>query len=727
MRVHYRIEIDCANCAREVEEALNRIESVDGVSIDYIDKRMIVDVPDSSAENYPDIEREIIRVSHDTEPDFQMWPMDDEEEDEDEEIRFPLGIIVGSVFLLAGLFIELFVEKEINGYLLRAVFLVGLIITGHRVFVNALKNIAGRSFLDENFLMALATLSALAIGYWTESVAIMVFFMIGEYFEERAVSRSRSYVKALVSLKAPYSTVVRDGKESLVRTESVAVGETLIVRPGQMVPIDGTVVSGESFMDTKTMTGEPVPRHVSEGDEVLSGYVNTDSLIRIRTIRPYKDSAAAKVLSLIEDSYVRKSASERFITKFARYYTPIVVLCAAIIAAVPSLIDPGSWTDWAYKGIVFLVVSCPCALVVSVPLTYFCGIGNASRHGILVKGSSYIEAISKARTVVFDKTGTLTRGEFCVVRVEPVGMTEEELIRYTASAESHSNHPIAKSICRYAGEQDSTVTDDRHVPGKGMTATVDGRRVAAGSISLMESLGITGIRETDEPGTHVHVSVDGVYAGHILISDVLKEDSAEAVSELRGMGVRTFMLTGDSRRAGEAISKELGLDGCEAELLPEDKTGRLEAIMADAEGTTLFVGDGINDAPSLARADVGIAMGNLGSDAAIEAADMVIVDDSPSKVPDAIAISKRTQSIVWQNIIFALGVKFIILGLTTFTDLISMWIAVVGDVGVLILAVANATRALGGMRAAEGADACSCGEGECHCRDEHHCHDVDRE
>ena len=734
MKVRYRIDIDCANCAREVEEALNRIDSVDSVSIDYMNRRMIVDVPDSSRDSYLDIEREIMRVSRDTEPDFQMWPMSDDEDDDGEEEGFPIGIVIGSLFLVFGLLLEYVLDLDINEYVLRGVFLVGLLTTGWRVFVNAAKNIVGRSFLDENFLMALATLSALAIGYWTESVAIMVFFRIGEYFEERAVSRSRSSVKALVSLKAPYTTVIRGGEESVVRTESVEVGETVIVRPGEMVPIDGVVASGESFMDTKTMTGEPVPRHVSEGDEVLSGYVNTDTLITVRTARPYKDSAAAKVLSLIEDSYARKSASERFITKFAKYYTPVVVLCAAIIATVPSILYPDSWTDWVYKGIVFLVVSCPCALVVSVPLSYFCGIGSASRRGVLVKGSTYIEAVSKAGTVVFDKTGTLTRGEFSVVRVEPVGMTEDELMRYTAAVESHSNHPIARSVCDYAGKNTGSATEDRNVPGMGVTAKVDGRSVAVGSLQLMESVGISGIADTDEAGTHIHISVDGMYAGHILIADVLKDDSKDAVSELRSMGIRTCMLTGDGRQAAEAIAKGLDLDDYESELLPGEKTSRLEAIMKETKGATLFVGDGINDAPSLARADVGIAMGNVGSDAAIEAADLVIVDDSPAKVADAISISKKTQAIVWQNIIFSLAVKFAILGLTTFTDLINMWIAIVGDVGVLILAVANATRALGGMKlkAEPETDAC-CAEGCCCSKDAHghhhhhedgyHCHE----
>ena len=724
MKVRYHIDIDCAGCARKVEEAISGIEEVYSVTVDFINKRMTVEVVDSLMMGYEDIEREILRVSHEVEPDFQMWPMEDDPEEEERQ-RFPWEILIGAAFLVFGLLLEHVIEADIDENVLRAVFLVGLVITGYDIFIKAAKNIIGRSFLDENFLMSIATVAALAIGYWTESVAIMVFYKIGEYFEERAVIKSRTSVKTLISLKSPYATVIRDGKELTVRTETVHVGETIVIRPGEMVPIDGIVESGETYMDTKTMTGEPVPRHVSEGEEVLSGFVNTESVVRIRTVRPYEDSAATKVLSLIEDSHLKKSQSEKFITTFAKYYTPVVVFCAAAIAIIPSLLFPDDWMGWVYKGIVFLVVSCPCALVLSIPLSYFCGIGNASRHGILVKGSVHMEALSKAGTVVFDKTGTLTRGEFSVVSVEPSGMDDAELLRYTAAAEFGSRHPIARSICAYAGRPEAEVTDSRHVSGMGLTAVVDGRTVAVGNASLMQTIGIDLI-DPDVVGTHVHVAVDGVYAGHILISDSIKDDAREASERLRGLGIRTCMLTGDSRSVGEAISRELGLDHCEAELLPADKTDRLERLIAESDGTTVFVGDGINDAPSLARADIGIAMGNLGSDAAIEAADMVIVDDHPSKVADAVEISRKTQRIVMENIVFALTVKFAILGLTTFTDLISMWVAILGDVGVLIIAIANATRALGGMSAPVDGGDC---EGECNCHDDDddgcHCHDDD--
>ena len=711
MRVKYHVSIDCANCASEVEEAISKIDSVERVVVDFINKTMTVDIYDSLSCNFEEVEDGIHKAAVAAEPDFEMWPMDEEEEEEKQ--RFPYSLAVGIIFLVAGLVIEHLVEADIDGIVLRGIFLIGLLITGYDIFIRAFKNIIGKKFLDENFLMAIATVAALAIGYWTESVAIMVFYKIGEFFEERAVRRSRSSVKALLSLKSPYSTIIRDGKELTVRSETVDVGETVIIRPGDMIPIDGVIVKGESFIDTKTMTGEPVPRHVTEGDEVLSGFVNTDSVLYIRTTRQYEDSAAAKVLSLIEDSHTKKSQSEKFITKFAKYYTPAVVFLAAVIAIVPSILYPDTWEGWAYKGIVFLVVSCPCALVLSIPLSYFCGIGNASRHGVLVKGSTYIESLSKCSTVVFDKTGTLTHGDFKVVSVEPSGITAEELIMIAASVESRSNHPIARSICSYAGDYDRDVSDDRNIAGKGIAATVDGKLVTVGNASLMNEIGID-ILDPLSVGTHVHVAIDGIYAGHILISDTVKDDSKDAVERLRSMGISTCLLTGDSKVIGESTAKELGVDEYHSELMPEDKTAILEGMIALSKGSVAFVGDGINDAPSLSRSDVGIAMGALGSDAAIEAADMVIVDDNPSKVADAVEISRKTQRIVWENIIFALAMKFSILALTTFTDIVSMWAAIIADVGVLVIAVANATRALGRMAPVSKMEK-ECNGNCCHC------------
>ncbi|MBO4502747.1 MAG: cadmium-translocating P-type ATPase [Candidatus Methanomethylophilus sp.] len=728
-RYEYDIEIDCANCAREVEEAISKLPGIRKASIVYVDKRMVIEISEKDASRYDEIEENVRKTAMAVEPDFRIKPRGSVEEVKNEKSTLIPRIAVGAAFVAFGLILEFFMDWEVSGWDvpgigMRLLFFAGLMVVGYDVIFNAVRNIGRARFLDENFLMMVATVGAIIIGEYPESVAVMMFYQIGEYFEGRAVAKTRTAVKALVNLKVPYALVERDGKIISVKTETIQVGEHVLIKPGEMVPVDGRVVAGNSFVDTKAMTGEAVPRHVRVGDEVFGGYINTEATIRIEALRPYQDSAAAKVLSIIEESAARKSTSERFITKFSKYYTPIVVFGALALSLIPSLIhlmDPSvvseGWEYWVNKGLIFLVVSCPCALVVSVPLSYFCGIGNASKKGILIKGSNYIEAISKTECVVFDKTGTLTKGEFKVHRVEPVGMTEGELMEYAASVEIHSNHPIAKSICSYAGKKtaDGDV-ETVNVSGKGVTAKVDGRDVAVGNAGLMADLGIThGV--SDEVGTHVYVAVDGAYAGHILISDSLKDDAKQAIADLKGMGISSHMLTGDTAAVGHRIAEELGLDGCETDLLPGDKTASLERIMGSVNGSTAFVGDGINDAPSLARADVGCAMGGLGSDAAVEAADLVIIDDKPSKVAEAVRISKKTQSIVWQNIVMALVIKFAILGLTTFTDLVNMWIAVFGDVGVLILAVANATRALGGFRLNSGKEqpeTCGCGHDHQH-------------
>ncbi|MCQ2078992.1 MAG: cadmium-translocating P-type ATPase [archaeon] len=652
MRHTYSVEVDCANCARKIEESLGSMEGVAKAVLVYVDKRLIVETTPEGEERFQDLEAEMVERGRAIERGFAMWPQEDVVEEEPDDGRNLLArIAVSAIFVVFGLVMELLMDWEVYGWdaegvAMRLVFLVGLLVAGHEVVTTAFRNIAHARFLDENFLMTVATVGALVIGEYPESVAVMMFYQIGEYFEGRAVRRTRNSVKALVGLKAPYATVVRDSGIFKVRTDSVQVGETVIVRAGEMVPIDGIVLSGSSFVDTKAMTGEPVPRHVTAGDEVLSGYINTEAAFKMRTVRPFKDSAASRILELIEESGTRKSSSERFITRFARYYTPVVVIGALALAVVPSLLW-GDWPYWVEKGLIFLVVSCPCALVVSVPLSYFCGIGRASRRGILIKGSNYIEAASRIRTAVFDKTGTLTKGEFTVNRIDPVGITGEELVAFAASAEVLSTHPIARSICAYAGIKTADEgAECLSVSGKGVSARVDGRVITVGNSSLMEDIGVTGIIQEPEVGTHVHVAVDGTYVGHLLISDNLKEDSGRAVEVLRELGVRTHMLTGDNHDAAKAISGRLGLDGFESGLLPADKTASLERIISETDGCTVFVGDGINDAPTLVRADVGIAMGALGSDAAVEAADIVIVDDRPSKVAESVRISRRTQGIV---------------------------------------------------------------------------------
>lgn len=585
-----------------------------------------------------------------------------------------------------------------------AVFLPAYLIVGYDVLLKAFRNIGHGQVLDENFLMTVATVGAFLVSavpeaedvMFPEAVAVMLFFQVGEWFERRAVGRTRESISDLMDIQSETAHVIRDGRTETVDPEEVSVGETIAVMPGERIPLDGRIVDGSSAVDTRALTGESLPRDVGPGDEVVSGTVNLSSRIVVEVTREYEDSTASRVLELVEESLSRKAPTERFITRFARVYTPAVVLAAIVIAVVPS-IALGDWTLWVYRALTFLVVSCPCALVISVPLSYFCGIGAASRLGILVKGGNFLESLSKTDTVVFDKTGTLTEGRFEVSRVHSETLAEAELIRTAAEAESVSNHPISRSIVDAAGESfDSCCVESaEEIPGKGVRAVVRGRTVHVGNHRLMGDAGVEYCRE-EVAGTNVHVAIDGTYMGHIVVSDVVKSDAAEAVSALKALGVRrTVMLSGDSARICTDVGTRLGIDEVRYELLPSDKTAELERIMADRpEGRTVaYVGDGINDAPSLARADVGIAMGGLGSDAAIEAADIVIMDDAPSKIPVCVSLSKRVNRIVLENIVFALAVKFAILALTLFgyTD---MWAAVFGDVGVTVIAVLNAMRCM---------------------------------
>lgn len=585
-----------------------------------------------------------------------------------------------------------------------AVFLPAYLIVGYDVLLKAFRNIGHGQVLDENFLMTVATVGAFLVSavpeaedvMFPEAVAVMLFFQVGEWFERRAVGRTRESISDLMDIQSETAHVIRDGRTETVDPEEVSVGETIAVMPGEKIPLDGRIVDGSSAVDTRALTGESLPRDVGPGDEVVSGTVNLSSRIVVEVTREYEDSTASRVLELVEESLSRKAPTERFITRFARVYTPAVVLAAIVIAVVPS-IALGDWTLWVYRALTFLVVSCPCALVISVPLSYFCGIGAASRLGILVKGGNFLESLSKTDTVVFDKTGTLTEGRFEVSRVHSETMAETELIRTAAEAESVSNHPISRSIVDAAGESfDSCCVESaEEIPGKGVRAVVRGRTVHVGNHRLMGDAGVEYCHE-EVAGTNVHVAIDGTYMGHIVVSDIVKSDAAEAVSALKALGVRrTVMLSGDSARICTDVGTRLGIDEVRYELLPSDKTVELERIMADRpEGRTVaYVGDGINDAPSLARADVGIAMGGLGSDAAIEAADIVIMDDAPSKIPVCVSLSKRVNRIVLENIVFALAVKFAILALTLFgyTD---MWAAVFGDVGVTVIAVLNAMRCM---------------------------------
>lgn len=584
-----------------------------------------------------------------------------------------------------------------NVWIELGLFLTVYFLLGGDVLYKAVRSILrGRAF-DENFLMGLATVGAFAIREYPEGVAVMLFYQVGELFQDYAVAKSRRSIASLIDIRPDYANLQKDGQ--WVRTDpgEIRVGNIILVKPGERIPLDGNVIEGNSMVDTSSMTGESVPREAIPGSDILSGCINLSGAITVEVTKAYAESTVSRVLDLVENAAVKKSRPERFITRFARYYTPFVVIVAILLAFVPPLVLKQDLAEWVSRALVFLVVSCPCALVVSIPLSFFGGIGGASRSGILVKGGNYMEALARAQTVVFDKTGTLTKGEFEIQEIHPKGLTHDTLLELIAHAEGFSNHPISLSIRRaYPGEIDhGRVSDAEELPGHGVSAIVDDKRVLAGNGRLMDRMSIPHDRDASV-GTVVHVAVEGQYAGHILIGDALKEDAAQAIRALKEMGMkRTVMLTGDARGAGESAARELGFDLVYSELLPTDKMEKLEALFArkSAKDKIVYVGDGINDAPVLARADVGIAMGGLGSDAAIEAADVVIMDDTPSKIASAIKISRKTLGIAYQNIVFALGVKGAVL-IAGALGLASMWAAVFADVGVLFIAILNAFRAL---------------------------------
>lgn len=585
---------------------------------------------------------------------------------------------------------------SLPGWAVLTVFLVPYLVIGWDILWRAARNIAHGQVFDENFLMALATLGALAIGEYPESVFVMLFYQVGEFFQSWAVGRSRQSIAALMDIRPDYANLEENGSTRRVDPEDVTVGETIVIRPGERVPLDGVVLEGVSTLNTAALTGESLPRDIQPGDDVISGCVNLTGVLRVRTTKEFGDSTVAKILDLVENAGSRKARSEQFITRFARWYTPVVVGSAVLLAVLPPLITGGDWAKWLEQALIFLVISCPCALVISVPLTFFGGIGGASRQGVLVKGSNYLEALARTETVVFDKTGTLTRGVFNVTAIHPDECSEARLLELAALAESYSTHPIARSLREAYGLdiEEGRVTGVEELAGRGVKAEVDGRPVYVGNDRLMEEVGASW-HPCHHVGTTVHVAFRGEYLGHIVISDEIKPDAREAIAALKRAGIRrTVMLTGDAQTVGEAVGRELGLDEVHAQLLPADKVDRVERLLAEKspKGTLAFVGDGINDAPVLSRSDVGIAMGALGSDAAIEAADVVLMDDKPSKIAAAISIARRTLSIARQNIIFALGVKavFLIMGLFGVANL---WEAVFADVGVSVLAILNATRA----------------------------------
>ncbi len=693
--------LDCPNCAAKIEKKVGELEGVSYSVLNLMKQTLTIGVNDSSAEAVAMLVKTIV---HNHEPEVEVSEYTtqyysdingkNKKNEKDNNKIMIIRLIFGAVIFAVGIISGEVVKSPLS---VKLVFLItSYIILGADVVLKAIKNIVKGRVFDENFLMSLSTVGAFAIGEYPEAVAVMLFYQVGEFFQNMSVKRSRKSIANLMDIRPDSATVSRNGELVTVAPESVAVGETVIVKPGEKIPLDGIVADGESMLDTKALTGESVPKTVHKGDEALSGCINQSGVLTIKVTKAFGESTVAKIIDLVENASGRKAPTEKFITTFARYYTPIVVILAAILAIIPPLAFGGDWVEWIHRGMVFLVVSCPCALVISIPLTFFGGIGAASKHGVLVKGGNYLEALNNISTVVFDKTGTLTKGVFKVTDILSLnGFTKEQVLECAAQAESFSNHPIAKSIlASYGKEIDQTaITDYKEIPGHGISIVADGKKVLAGNTKLMDA-GDVSYTLCDKVGTKVYVAIDGVYAGCILISDEVKADSKKAIADLKCIGVqKTVMLTGDDEKIGKAVAGELNIDEYYSQLLPQQKVEKLEMLDSiKRPGSKLaFIGDGINDAPVLARADIGIAMGGLGSDAAIEAADVVLMTDEPSKLVEAIGIAKSTKRIVIQNIVIALSVKAIFLVLGVF-GVAGMWEAVFGDVGVALIAVFNAMR-----------------------------------
>ena len=693
-------QLDCAACAAKMEEAASQVPGVEELRINFLTKTMSLT---ASEDHFEQVAQNVMAACQRVEPECRVCEVKQDtaahhdhghahgHDHEEGEEHHSLGLIgVGAVLFVAGLLLP-------EGLWRWVALIAAYVVAGGEVLLRAAKNILRGQVFDENFLMAVASLGAMLMGETTEAVAVMLFYQIGEWFQDRAVDKSRASIAQLMDIRPDHANhVLADGSVEVVPPQSLKAGDILLVKPGERIPLDGIILEGTSTLNTSALTGESIPRDVAEGDTVLSGCVNQTGVLRLRATGAYESSTVARILRLVEDSGERKASTERFITRFARWYTPAVCLAALLLALVPPLFV-GEWTEWIKRALTFLVISCPCALVISVPLTFFGGVGGASRRGVLIKGANYLEQLAKTDIAVFDKTGTLTRGTFEVTAIHPNQITEEELLELAALAESYSDHPISASL-RAAWNRaldKNRVSDVQEIAGRGIHALVDGRPVYAGNERLMADVHVES-RPCHRQGTIVHVALDGAYMGHIVIADRVKEGSAEAIAELKALGVaRTVMLTGDQSAVAQSVAKELGVDEVHAELLPGDKVEQVERLMKQKpEGAMLaFVGDGINDAPVLRRADLGIAMGGVGSDAAIEAADIVLMDDDPRKLPCAIRIARHTLRIANQNIIFALSVKAIILVMGAM-GLANMWLAVFADVGVSFLAILNAMRAM---------------------------------
>ncbi len=695
----YLLGLCCGDCAQKIEAQVNRIEGVKTASLDFVTQRLTIEAIDRKS--LPAIIRQASQIALDIEPSIQISYTDKKQEEAGSPATrkwvYRISLIAGTLLFAAGIAFDLPRPAEL------IIFLLSYLFIGGEVVFRALKNISKGQVFDENFLMSVATIGAFAIGEYPEGVAVMLFYQVGEAFQRLAVNRSRKSISALMDIRPDFANLKVGNEIRKVTPEEVGIGDVIIVKPGEKIPLDGRIIEGSSALDTSALTGESLPRDVEPGNEVLSGSINKNGVLTIEVSKEFGESTISKILDLVQNASSKKAPTENFITKFARYYTPIVTFAALALAVIPPLVIPGAtFNDWIYRALAFLVVSCPCALVISIPLSFFGGIGGASKNGILVKGSNYLEALNNIDTIVFDKTGTLTKGIFKVTKtVAANGWPEAELLSYAAHAESFSNHPIALSIQKAYNQpiDQNRLTEQEEVPGHGIRVKIDGKLVLAGNGKLMEAEHI-GWQPVNELGSIVYLAVDGVYAGHIVISDEIKPDSKKALKDLKALGVnQTAMLTGDTRIVGEAIAREIGLDTVFSELFPHQKVEQLEQLDKNrkSKGKLVFVGDGINDAPVLARADIGIAMGALGSDAAIEAADVVLMTDEPSKIVSAIKVARKTRAIVWQNILFAMGVKLVVLALAAI-GIATMWEAVFGDVGVTVIAILNAMRAMKTVR-----------------------------
>ena len=749
--------LTCANCANKIETRVNKLDGVKEANLNFTTSTLIIELDGSKEEN--DIIFEAKGIVNKLEPEVKVYNKDEKninvenlnrcttekclavENDIDKDnhsydsnkhhghtsnevyshshehvhshdhshihehghshdhshsepitLKENLRLIIGAIIFA----IAIFLNKE--SIVAIVLFVVSYLLIGGNVVFTAVKNILRGEVFDENFLMTIATLGAFFIGEYPEGVAVMLFYEIGELFQSYAVNRSRKSITSLMNIRADYANVIRDGKEEKVNPETVNIDEVILVKPGERVPLDGVIIEGTSFVDTSALTGESVPREVSDGEDILAGFINTNGVLKIKVTKNFKESTVSRILELVENASNKKAPTEKFITKFARYYTPIVVFCAIALAVIPPLlIKDASFNEWLSRALIFLVVSCPCALVVSIPLGLFAGIGGASKKGILVKGGNYLESLKDIDTVVFDKTGTLTKGIFKVTEINNVNIDKNELIRVAAISESLSNHPIAQSIIKEYGKEVNSkeLSDYEEISGHGIKASLEGLEVLVGNYKLMDKFNIN-YDSIDSIGTIVHVAINNEYKGNIVISDEIKEGSKNAIEGLKSIGItQTVMLTGDNKSVAEKVAKLVGVDKVYSELLPGDKVEKVEKIIKDnkSKGKVIFVGDGINDAPVLARADIGVAMGGIGSDAAIEAADVVLMKDDPEALVTAIKVARKTNKILWQNIIFSLGVKVLVLALGAF-GIANMWEAVFADVGVTVIAVINSTRCL---------------------------------